>query len=59
MLNCMFGDNYAYYINKYANNRVFYVQEGNYFSRSISFLCSILEPPPIVCTRFLTLQRQN
>ena len=23
----MTGDNYAYYINKYANSRVFYVQE--------------------------------
>ena len=52
MLICMIGDNYAYNINKYATCRVFYVQERKYFSRSISFLFSILEPPPIVCTKF-------
>ena len=48
-----------YYIKKYANNRVFNVQEWKYFSRSISFLCSILEPPPIVCTKFRELKRAH
>ena len=36
MLICMIGDNNAYY-NLYANNRVFYVQEWNFFLKSISF----------------------
>ena len=54
MLICMIGDNYACYINKYANNRVFYVQ-SEIISQKVSFLCSILEPPPIVCTKVLIL----
>ena len=59
MIKCMIGDYYDYYINKYATITVFYVQKGNITQEAFTFLASILGPPPIVCTKFLTLQRQN
>ena len=37
MLKCMIGDYYDYYINKYATNRVFYLQGWKYYWRSIYF----------------------
>ena len=38
MLKCVIGDNYAYYINKYANNRVFYAQEWNISQEAFIFV---------------------
>ena len=49
---CMIGDSYADYINNYAICRVFMCKSENISQEAFLFLCRILEPSPIVCTKF-------